>query len=983
MVGQPTTEQLAERVKTLEKEVARRKKSERALRESRERLSQILQETSIPTFVIDSNHRVTHVNKSFQTLTGISADDIIGTQNHWRAFYPTKRATMADLIVDNVPEQDIARYYKGRYQKSAFVEGGYQSERQFRHLSKGSKWLFFTASPLKDASGKIVGAIETLQDITEQKKAELALQKSERRMRTLLDFVPYPIVVFALDGRVYYLNPAFTEIFGWTLDELEGKTIPYTPPELQQETGEAIKELLEKKVILRHETRRLTKDGRILDVVMRAAVYSEDRNEPAGELVLLRDITREKKMARISQTILRVSTSLHEYTNLEELLDYISAEIKQLLDTEGGLVVLSDEEDQELFYKGAAYDDNKTQEKIKEIRFPADRSLAGKVIRTGRPIMVPDTSKEPDFYPGVDKKLGYHTRNLIEVPLRSGDRIIGALCARNKKRGDFDETDLDLLSMMAGTVALAIENARFSEEIINAYRTNESLLRISTALPQYPDLEGLQDYISHEVKRLLDSEGALVIMLDEEKKELYFIGAAYDDTATQKRIKEFRFPLDKLVAGKVIKTGKPLIVSDTSMDHQLHTERDKKLGYHTRNLLLVPLKSRDRIIGVLCAINKKGEEPFDQANVELLSMVAATVALSIENARFSEELKNAYIEVTSMNRAKDKVINHLSHELKTPVSVLSGSLNILERNLRTLPEDRWKNTMIRSKRNLDRIVEIQNQVEDIMRERQYRSHGLLSQMLQECTDELETLFAQELGEGRLVETIRKKIDALFGPRKLEPKEVALDQYVMERIAALEPLFSHRRVDIIRRLESVPPVRMPLDPLQKTIDGLIKNAVENTPDEGKIEVIVREKDGGAELVVHDYGVGIIEQDQRRIFEGFFATQDTMAYSSKRVFDFNAGGKGADLLRMKIFSERYGFEIRMESTRCRFIPENTDVCPGRISDCAYCTNPEDCWQTGESTFSIYFPGKSGTGPLSACRKIRVRQISDRSDQGEETS
>ncbi|MBC8417776.1 MAG: GAF domain-containing protein [Desulfobacterales bacterium] len=941
MVEKPTYEQLEQRIKALEKAVAERK-----------RLSQILHETSIPTFVIDNDHIVTHVNKAYENLTGISAHEIIGTRNQWSAFYSTESPTMADLIVDNASEQEIAGYYKGRYQKSAFVEGGYQSERQFRHLRTGSKWLFFTASPLRDASGNITGAIETLQDITEQKKAELALRQSERRLRTLLDFVPYPIVVFTLDGRVYYLNPSFTEIFGWTLDELEGKTIPYTPPGLEQETGKAIKELLEKKVILRHETRRLTKDGRVLDVVMRAAVYSEDRNEPAGELVLLRDITREKKMARISDTILRFSTSLHEYPDLEELLDYVSAEIKQLLDTEGALVVLLDEENQELFYKGAAYDDNRTQEKIKEIRFPADRSVAGKVIRTGQPIIVPDTSKEPDFYPGVDKKLGYHTKNLLEVPLRSGDRIIGALCARNKKAGNFDETDLELLSMIAGTVTLAIENARFSEEIIKAYRTNESLLRISMALPQYPELEGLQDYVSGEVKRLLESEGAIVILLDEERQELFFIGASYDDSATEKRVKEIRFPLDELVAGRVIKSGKPLVISDTSVDSVLHRERDKKLGYHTRNLLLVPLRSRDRIIGALCAINKK-EGDFDQANVELLSMIAGTVALSIENARFSEELKKAYIEVTNMNRAKDKVINHLSHELKTPVSVLSGSLNILEKKLAALPEESWKNTISRSKRNLDRIMEIQNQVEDIMRERHYKSHDLLFQMLEQCADELETLFAEEVGEGRLVETIKKRIDNLFGPKKIEPRRVVLNEYVRERIADLEPSFSHRQVDIITRLRPVPPIFMPLDPLRKIVDGIVKNAIENTPDEGKIALIVSEKEGGAELVVHDYGVGIIEDAQMRIFEGFFATQDTMAYSSKRAFDFNAGGKGADLLRMKIFSERYGFKIEMKSSRCRFIPEETDLCPGKISDCPFCTNKEDCHCSGGSIFSIYFP------------------------------
>lgn len=960
MVQKPTSEHLAKRVSALEAEVVRQKETLEALENEKNFLSRILQETSIPTFVIDNDHRVTHVNKSFENLTEIPAREVIGTRNQWKAFYPVERPTMADLIVDRVSEQEMAGYYKGLLQKSSFVEGGYQSTRLFRNLKKGSKWLFFTASPLKDHQGNIVGAIETLQDITEQKRAEMALKKSERRLRTLLDFVPYPIVVFSLDGRVYYLNPAFTETFGWTFDELEGQTIPYTPPELVEETGEAIKELMEKKVILRHETKRLTKDGRVLDVVMRAVVYSEDRNEPAGELVLLRDITQEKRMARIRETMQRVSASLHEYPDLEELLDYVSTEIKQLLDTEGGLVVLLDEENQELFYKGAAFDDNATQEKIKAVRFPANKSVAGKVIRTGQPIIVPDTSKEPDFYPGVDKKLGYRTRNLLEVPLRSGDRIIGALCARNKKGGDFDKTDLELLSMIAGTVAIAIENARFSEEIIDAYRTNESLLRISTALPQYPDLEGLLDYISQEVKRILDSEGALVILLDEEKQELYFIGAAYDDTATQRRIKEIRFPMDELIAGKVIKSGKPLIVSDISEDRELHRERDKKLGYHTRNLLLVPLKSKDRIIGTLCAINKKGEG-FDQSHAELLSLVAATVALSIENARYSEELKSAYLEVSSMNRAKDKVINHLSHELKTPVSVLSGSLNILEKNLSSLPDSKWQNTMTRSKRNLNRIVEIQNQVEDIMRERHYRSHELLSVILDECTDELETLFAEEVGEGRLVEIIRERIDTLFGPRKLELKEIALNAFVEERIHALEPHFAHRSVQIIRALDHSPTVWIPCDPLEKIVDGLIKNAIENTPDEGKIEISVREKDGGTELVVHDYGVGIIEDDQRRIFEGFFATQDTMAYSSKRVFDFNAGGKGADLLRMKIFSERYGFKILMTSTRCRFIPESTDACPGRVSECPFCKKKEDCFDSGGSTFAIFFPSTAGGGQV----------------------
>ncbi len=66
---------------------------------------------------------------------------------------------------------------------------------------------------------------------------------------------------------------------------------------------------------------------------------------------------------------------------------------------------------------------------------------------------------------------------------------------------------------------------------------------------------------------------------------------------------------------------------------------------------------------------------------------------------------------------------------------------------------------------------------------------------------------------------------------------------------------------------------------------------------------------------------------------------------------AGGRGADLLRMKIFSERYDFRIDMKSSRCGFIPQTSDICPGRISECDFCETEEDCYQSGGTTFSIF--------------------------------
>ncbi len=143
-------------------------------------LSQMLRTSPVPTFAIDKNHVVVHRNMALEKLTGLSAKDMLGTCQHWRAFYSYERPILADLVMGNLVEEVIKSFYEGKYRKSLLVESAYEAEDYFHSMNK---WLSVAATPISNAYGGIIGAVETISDITEKKKLEEALREKERIYR--------------------------------------------------------------------------------------------------------------------------------------------------------------------------------------------------------------------------------------------------------------------------------------------------------------------------------------------------------------------------------------------------------------------------------------------------------------------------------------------------------------------------------------------------------------------------------------------------------------------------------------------------------------------------------------------------------------------------------------------------------------------------------------------------------------------------------
>ena len=372
----------------------------------------------------------------------------------------------------------------------------------------------------------------------------------------------------------------------------------------------------------------------------------------------------------------------------------------------------------------------------------------------------------------------------------------------------------------------------------------------------------------------------------------------------------------------------------------------------------VPLEIEGRMIGVLCAVNKK-EGGFDQTDIELLTTIGNLVALPIENASINEQLKRSYEEVKSLNRTKDRVIHHLSHELKTPVSILSASLELLNKRLPDTAGKGWRPIFERAQRNLQRLLEMQYQLEDILRDKDYKTYYMLSALLDACVDELEVLISLGLGEKDIIRKIRQHIEETYGPRQSKSEVLELGEFVKKKIKSLRPRFAHRKCRLRTYIQAAAQIYIPTEVLGKIIEGLVRNAVENTPDGGKIAVKVRKGQIGPELEVKDNGIGISDENLRMIFENYFTSYETMQYSTRQPYDFKAGGKGFDLLRMKIFSERYNFKMKMASKPCNLIDREGYACPGNVADCTPQPGIEGCQNTGGTTVTVqFYPAKRFT-------------------------
>jgi two-component system phosphate regulon sensor histidine kinase PhoR len=312
-------------------------------------------------------------------------------------------------------------------------------------------------------------------------------------------------------------------------------------------------------------------------------------------------------------------------------------------------------------------------------------------------------------------------------------------------------------------------------------------------------------------------------------------------------------------------------------------------------------------------------------------------------------------DLRALDQARQRVLDHLSHELRTPLSIIQSTLK------RAVPPE---NTQLleRITHSIERLKEIQLAVDDIVNVRTATPGGRVRGWVKQMQDLLDAMVEEHKESAVPIGLIRCEIARLFEADPSYPEVVDMKPAILKTVEEAGKNAANRQVSLNVNVEGDFRVWIERHVLHKSVMAMIKNAVEATPEGGKVVVALKEEDNRPVVEVRDTGIGITAESQAQIFGGFYHARDTDCYSTKKPFDFGAGGKGLELLRVKIFAELCDFIVECQSRRCPHIPGETQLCPGSIEACRHVNDAKDCARSGGTTMRMIFrrcEEPSGTG------------------------
>lgn len=377
------------------------------------------------------------------------------------------------------------------------------------------------------------------------------------------------------------------------------------------------------------------------------------------------------------------------------------------------------------------------------------------------------------------------------------------------------------------------------------------LVEISVTLNSTLDLDRLLEFIIRSAADLLESEAATILLVDEQSQSLYI--AATTDTDSQGAI---HVPKEGSIAGMIYREDRPLILNELQTTSDSFTDISETHAFDVHSLIGVPLRIRERVAGVLQAVNKR-KGIFDETDLQILTNIASLAGVAIYNARQVEALNRAYDELGQLDQLKSDFIAIASHELRTPLGLILGNAALLK-DFSGGELSVYADAVLSAAKRMRLLIE-----------------------------EMTNMNMLEAGSAELM-------------LSLQPLNAIVEGAYNEVLGLVEA----KGQELTLRLPEQPLLAMIDSPkLNMALMNLLNNAIRFTPEEGKIELALEHHGREAWMVVKDNGIGV-EKDQRdTIFDLFYQVEDHLT----RRHD----GLGLGLAIVKAVAESHGGRVWVDS------------------------------------------------------------------------
>ncbi len=348
------------------------------------------------------------------------------------------------------------------------------------------------------------------------------------------------------------------------------------------------------------------------------------------------------------------------------------------------------------------------------------------------------------------------------------------------------------------------------------------LVELSVTLNSTMDLDALLQLITATATELLDCEAASILLYDDKNPRLFFAAATGSDP---EKLAEIPVPIDGSLAGTIFRTNKPLILNNAEQDPRHYSLVSDHIEFKINTLLGVPMPIKDRTVGVLEAVNKRGGGGFTENDVAILSVTAAHAAIAINNARMFRTTQQALDKVKETNSIKSNFLSIASHELRTPLGIIIGYATFLQNESKGELSD-----------HADQVLGAAAQM-----------HSLLDQM-----SNLTLLQADEM--------------------EMKQSKISIQDVLNFAVDEIKYFAARRDLQLVFAFQETP-IFVNVDPEKTTLAfvNLLNNAIRFSPKGS--EIVIGAADQGDKILawVQDKGIGIPVDKLQKVFEEFYQVE----------------------------------------------------------------------------------------------------------------